>query len=141
MATGSYLVTSSLASGLAASGWRSLLPARQRDPVHRLAGERQPQAEQEALDVRPGQPDHDLAEVDFRLVARAVRLRHEDLGRRPNNPQDYGIRGAPVILRPSPRRTGRVAALAGPRAAAVRLAANTAGAAETCRFHDAGGML
>jgi hypothetical protein len=49
-----------------------LLPARQRDPVHRLAGERQPQAEQEAPDVLPGQPDHDLAEVDFRLISRTM---------------------------------------------------------------------
>ena len=58
-----------------------LLPARQRDPVHRLARERQPQAEQEALDVLPGQPDHGLAEIDFRLVARAMRLPHEHLSR------------------------------------------------------------
>jgi hypothetical protein len=58
-----------------------LLPARQRDPVHRLAGKRQPQAEQKALHVFPGQPDHDLPEVDFRLVPRPVRLPHEHLGR------------------------------------------------------------
>lgn len=57
------------------------MAARQRHAVHRLAGERKPQAEQEALDILPGQPDHDLAEVGFRLVARAVRLPHEHLGR------------------------------------------------------------
>ena len=58
-----------------------LLPARQGEPVHRLAGERQPQAEQEAPDLLPGQPDHDVPEVDFRLVAGTVRLRHEDFSR------------------------------------------------------------
>jgi hypothetical protein len=48
------------------------LPARQRHAVHRLAGERKPQAEQEALNIFPGQPGHDLTEVGFRLVAGPV---------------------------------------------------------------------
>jgi hypothetical protein len=49
-----------------------LLPARQRDPVHRLPRKRQPQAEQEAPEILPGQPDQDLAEVNFRLVPRTM---------------------------------------------------------------------
>ena len=49
-----------------------LLPARQRDPVHPLAGERQPQAEQEALDFLTGQPGHDLPEVDPYFAQRQV---------------------------------------------------------------------
>jgi hypothetical protein len=47
-----------------------------------------------AADLLPGQPDHDLAEVDLRLSPRPVRLRHEHLDRaaasfRPDNPHGH----------------------------------------------------
>jgi hypothetical protein len=41
----------------------------------RLARKRQSQAEQDAPDVLSGQPDHHVAEVDLRLLARAAGLR------------------------------------------------------------------
>jgi hypothetical protein len=58
-----------------------LLPTREGDLVDRLAGERQPQREQDAGHQRAPQPDRDLTEVDLGLHPGPVTLRREHLGR------------------------------------------------------------
>ncbi|MFC4508548.1 MULTISPECIES: hypothetical protein [Streptomyces] len=58
-----------------------LLTAGGEHPVHRLPGERQPQAEQMALHQLAPQTDRDLAEVDLGFGAGQVRLLDEHLRR------------------------------------------------------------
>jgi len=58
-----------------------LLPAGREHLVHRLAGIRQAQHEQEALGHHPGQPHPQLAEVHLGVLPGRVMLGHEHPGR------------------------------------------------------------